>query len=265
MPLRLEVITRRPPSDPRPTPLLFVHGAWQGAWCWDVHFLPYFARQGYVCHALSLRGHGSSENNKSLRFTRIADYVDDVTQIADTLEHPPVVIGHSMGGFVVQKYLEKRDAPAAVLLASVPPGGTVPVLLRYAGRHPLTLLKNTLTLSLRFTVGTPEMVRDALFSAEMPPKQVRAYSERIQDESFTAICFDAALLNLVKPQSIKTPMLVLGAERDTLFTNDEVRATARAYNTQAEIFPNMAHEMMLEAGWQQVADRTIAWLTERGI
>ncbi len=265
MTLRLEVITRRPPSEPRPTPLLFVHGGWHGAWCWDVHFLPYFAQQGYVCYALSLRGHGSSENNKPLRFTRMGDYVNDVAQVAGTLERPPVVVGHSMGGFVVQKYLEKDDAPAGVLLASAPPSGTIPALLRYAGRHPLTLLKDTLTFSLRFSVGTPELVRDAFFSAEMPLEKVRAYSERMQDESFTTLAFDAAALHLVKPQQIKAPVLVLGAERDTIFTTDEVEATARAYGTKAEIFPDMAHDMMLEASWQQVAERITVWLKERGL
>ncbi len=264
MALRLEVITRRPTTaEVRPTPLLFVHGAWHGAWCWDVHFLPYFAQQGYMAHALSLRGHGSSENNKSLRFTRIADYVEDMAQVARGLDKPPVLIGHSMGGFVVQKYLERHDAPGGVLMASVPPTGTLPALLRYAGRHPLTLLKNTLTLSLRYTVSTPELVRDAFFSADMPAEKVRAYYERMQDESFTAIVLDATALNLVKPQQIKPPVLVLGAANDTIFTPDEIEATARAYHTKAQIFPNMAHDMMLEAGWQGVANTVLAWLRER--
>jgi non-heme chloroperoxidase len=34
-----------------------------------------------------------------------------------------VLIGHSMGGMVLQKYLEKREAPAVVLMSSVPPQG----------------------------------------------------------------------------------------------------------------------------------------------
>ena len=28
--------------------LLFVHGAWHGAWCWAEHFLDFFAAQGYA-------------------------------------------------------------------------------------------------------------------------------------------------------------------------------------------------------------------------
>ncbi|MBI5715520.1 MAG: alpha/beta hydrolase, partial [Chloroflexi bacterium] len=46
--MQLELITRQPASNPRPTPLLFVHGAWHGAWCWAEYFLPYFAQHGYV-------------------------------------------------------------------------------------------------------------------------------------------------------------------------------------------------------------------------
>jgi alpha-beta hydrolase superfamily lysophospholipase len=42
----------------------------------------------------------------------------------------------------------------------------------------------------------------------------------------------------------------------------EVEATARAYNTQAEIIPGVAHNSMLEEGWQRVADRILAWLNE---
>jgi alpha-beta hydrolase superfamily lysophospholipase len=75
-----------------------------------------------------------------------------------------------------------------------------------------------------------------------------------------------ALFNLPQPRKVKpTPMLVLGAENDTIFTRAEEKATVRAYTAQAEFFPNMAHDMMLEAGWQKVAERIVAWLKEKGL
>ena len=52
--------------------------------------------------------------------------------------------------------------------------------------------------------------------------------------------------------------LVLGGARDTIFTRKEVESTARAYATRAEIFPNMAHDLMLEEGWQAVAGGGVA-------
>lgn len=42
----LELISHVPASPAHPVPLLFVHGAFVAAWCWDDHFLPYFAQRG---------------------------------------------------------------------------------------------------------------------------------------------------------------------------------------------------------------------------
>lgn len=54
------------------------------------------------------------------------------------------------------------------------------------------------------------------------------------------------------------------AECDGGVTPNQIRATARAYRTEAEFFPNMGHNMMLEPGWQAVAERIDDWLTARG-
>jgi hypothetical protein len=43
----------------------------------------------------------------------------------------------------------------------------------------------------------------------------------------------------------------------------EVEATARAYNTRAEIMPDLAHDMMLEERWEVVAARIIEWLRQQ--
>src|ERR1700694_3612223 len=148
-------------------PLLFVHGAWHGAWCWEEHFLRYFADRGWSVKAIDLRGQGSAPGRKRLRWTRIADYVTDLAEAADSLPEPPVVIGHSMGGLVVQKYLESHTAPAAVLVASVPPAGALMTTLRFLGRHPLKFLKTNLTMSLWPIVETPELVKEMLLSREI--------------------------------------------------------------------------------------------------
>ena len=61
------------------------------------------------------------------------------------------------------------------------------------------------------------------------------------------------------------PLLVLGAELDGTFTTAEVRATATAYGTAAEIFPEMGHDMMVEPQWDAVAERIHAWLETRSL
>src|SRR4029453_5911413 len=121
--MNLEILSKYPLKSGQPTPLLFIHGMMHGAWCWDVHFLDYFAHHGFAVHAVNLRGHGHSEGRERLRWSRIADYVENVANVVRQLPSRPILIGHSMGGFIIQKYLEDHVAPGAVLLSSPPPAG----------------------------------------------------------------------------------------------------------------------------------------------
>jgi pimeloyl-ACP methyl ester carboxylesterase len=262
--MQLEVISREPAADAHPTPVLFVHGMWHAAWCWSEHFLHYFAQHGYKSYALSLRGHGASEGRERLRWIPLAGFVADVAQVVDQLESPPVLVGHSMGGMIVQKYLESHQAPAAVLLASAPPKGLIPATLRIARHHPLTFLKVILTFSLIHSISTAKLYKEAFFSANIPGRELTAYHAQVQDESFRAFV-DMMALDLPRPEKVKIPMLVLGTNDDRLIASSEVEATAKAYNTHAEFFPDMGHAMMLDIGWQAVADRILAWLNEQGL
>ena len=116
----LEVIDKGRCTDEHPAPLLFVHGGDLAAWCWDEHFLGFFADKGFRAIAVSLRGHGASTLSQPLNSCSIADYVDDVRTTVDMLDAGPVLIGHSMGCNVVQKYLEKHPAPPGRSTACVP-------------------------------------------------------------------------------------------------------------------------------------------------
>ncbi len=259
----LEVIDKGAVSESHPAPLLFVHGAWHAAWCWDEHFLDFFAGRGYRALAVSLRGHGGSPTEKKLRHLSFADFEQDVSTIADELATPPVVVGHSMGGVLVQRYLEWRPAPAGVLLASMPPQGNLRSGLRWIRRHPWHFAKLTATGRSLPYVSTPELARERFFCRHTPDSVVLRCAARLQEES-ARVGLDG-LVKLPSPERVKTPLLVLGAQDDGAVTQGEVRATARAYDTRAEFFPQMGHDMMLEPGWQTVAERLDAWLRVRGL
>jgi pimeloyl-ACP methyl ester carboxylesterase len=63
-----------------------------------------------------------------------------------------------------------------------------------------------------------------------------------------------------RPRRVRAPVLVLGAERDSFFAAGEVHRTAQAYRTRAEIFAATGHDLMLDQGWQKVADRIDTWV-----
>ncbi len=260
--MSLEVVERSPRSEAHATPLLFIHGMWHGAWCWEETFLPFFAEHGYRSAALSLRGHGNSEGR--IRGSTIADYVNDVEEAVRRLGTQPVLIGHSMGGFVTQKYLEKHPAPAGVLLAAIPPSGIWHPTWAVFKHDPLILMKVIAQLRLYPAVETLGKARWALFSEDFPEDQLEKFHAKMCDESFRAY-IDLLGLNIVNPKRVRTPLLVLGAEKDTVILPGDVHQTARAYGVKAELFPDMAHDMMLEKGWRTVAERILIWLKEKGL
>ncbi len=254
--MALEVIVTEPAEPTDRPPLLFVHGAWHGAWCWTEHFTGYFADLGYTSYAIDLRGHGASPGN--LRTARIAHYVADVRRVAVDLPGRPVLIGHSMGGLVVQQYLAKYRARAGVLMAPVPKTGAIGATWRVVTRHPLAFLRANATLSLGPIVDDPDRAISLLFGPAMDPQEAASYAARLQDESYLA--YLEMILELPHPSRVTDPVLVLGAGEDAIFSPAEVEATAHAYRTEAIMFPGMGHDMMLEPDWSNPADAIAAWL-----
>lgn len=260
----LEVLDVGVATPEHPVPLLFVHGAWHGAWCWAEHFLDFFADNGYRALAVSVRGHGGSALSQRLRGCSGADYVDDVRAVVATLPAPPVLIGHSMGGYLVQKYLESTPAPAGVLLAAMSARGTSEMVMRQARRNPRATLRFTFTGRSLSMYDTAERTRGILYSSATPEADVRRYQARLVDESQRAI-LDGWMFNVARPKRITTPLLVLAAEQDGVFSVEAQRALARRYRTEADVFPGMGHNMMLDTGWEAVARRIDDWLGARGL
>lgn len=235
-----------------------MHGAWHGAWCWEEHLLDHVAAQGFRVAALDLRGHGSSPARGRFKTRRLRHYVADVAEVAATFDVPPVVVGHSMGGMVVQKYLEKHEAPSAVLLASGPPRGVIGITLRVLRRHPLKFLRANATWSLYPLVEDPDEARALFFGPGTDEVTALGYTARLQDESYLAF-LDMLALDLPKPKRVKTKVLVIGGEQDAIFPPADVRATAAAYGTTA-VMVDGAHDLMLEPCWPEVADHITSWL-----
>lgn len=258
----LELLDRGAETATHETPLLFVHGTSHAAWCWDEHFLGYFAEHGYRAAAVNLRGHGGSPVSTSLRRVSLSDFVDDLRTSVLAMGNAPVLIGHSLGGFVIAKYLERYETPGAVLVASAPPHGSWGTLSRALRRYPGLMLKNAVRGKLGLDFTAPVLARRWFFSTDFPEEQVARYAARLQPESDRAL-IECLFRRGVRPgQSV--PMLVLAAQHDFVFSPRETAATARSYGAEWQLIPDLAHDVMLDTRWRIAADAVRLWLERHG-
>lgn len=240
-------------------PLLFVHGSNLAAWCWQEHFLPYFAAAGHESYALSLRGHGGSDGADQLSSFTLEDYVDDVRDVMARLPAPPVLIGHSMGGALGQLIL--RDHPetiaALVLLAAVPPTGLGADTTRLVVSHSADVARMR-----DFNAGRADTFPIGLYlSNRLPEADRSAYASRLRPESDKAGYALTGRVLRARPVP-GVPVLVLGGQTDRIVSPQSVKATAKAYGTEPVVFAGMSHLMMLEPDWQEAAAAVLAFLRD---
>jgi len=77
-----------------------------------------------------------------------------------------------MGGLIVQKYLERYDAPAGVLMTSIPPQGNLGNALRWIRQSPSDFAKMTITGKALPYINPPQLARERFFSPHTPEADV---------------------------------------------------------------------------------------------
>jgi len=106
------------PASPSPA-VVFIHGIGGSARVWSPQMAS-FAAAGFAPVALDLPGYGGRPPVETMDFDGLAADVE--TQIEQRGLSRPVLVGHSMGGMIVQTALRRRpDGYAAAVLACTSP------------------------------------------------------------------------------------------------------------------------------------------------
>ncbi|KAK4800216.1 hypothetical protein SAY86_025581 [Trapa natans] len=266
----IDGITREPP-------LVFIHGSYHAAWCWGEHWLPLFSSRGFDCYALSLLGQGESDVPPGSVAGTLQTHAADVADfISRNLSVPPVLLGHSFGGLIVQCYLAnaktKQNSEAqdlfpevagAVLVCSVPPSGNSGLVWRYLFTKPIAAFKVTRSLAAKAFQTSVPLCKETFFSLEMEDQLVERYQVLMKESSQMSL-FDLRKLNASLPvpsiPKSSVPVLVLGAEDDFIVDAKGLEETGNFYGVSPVCIGGVAHDMMLDCSWEKGAEAIVSWL-----
>jgi len=110
------------------TSIVFIHGLFTNSKSWQP-WIKYFEAIGYKCYAPSFPFHTGNpidlrkEINPLLTRLTIADVVKSYESFIDSLPEKPIIMGHSVGGYITQKLIELDKGVAGVCINSAPPAG----------------------------------------------------------------------------------------------------------------------------------------------
>ena len=255
---RLRLVTTPGSTCTTRPPVLMLHGLWHGSWAWE-NWSNRLAAHGYDCYAVDLRGHGGSEGD--VRTARLRDYVQDARRAVDALPVRPILIGHSLGGVLVEHLLATGAYPAAVLVAGVPGRYPLSTVVRTSLSRPITTLEVALRHDLLPLVGTTRAAHRVLFGPDTPTEVVGRAQPRLT-RAAPHIVRELLLAPPVRPGSA-TPALVMAGARDRVFTPARQRSRARRIGADYVEIDGSGHDIPLDHRWQHAADRAAAWLADQ--
>jgi pimeloyl-ACP methyl ester carboxylesterase len=252
-----------------PKTVVFVHGMYMTPLCWE-GWVGRFEHRGYHCLAPAWPGRnqpvealrGAHPDPKLARLT-LKDVVEHLGAVIQELPDKPVVIGHSMGGLVTQLLLGQALAAAAVAIDSAPPQGLFVAswpFLKSNWPHitPFAPKSRPIDMSFArfqytFVNGLPQDEQRAAFDRYVVPE-----SRRVPAQSLTSF----ARVDFKKPGA---PLLMVAGQSDHIIPASLVRMNYRRYGrpnsvTELKEFPERAHFIIGQKGWEDVADYVLAWL-----
>ena len=253
---------------------MLIHGAWLSSGSWE-NFAEYFRNRGFAVFAPEWpRKKGDvaelREEAEEIKGLGITEIVDHYEQQIRALDEPPVLLGHSFGGLIVELLLDRGLGRAGVAMSPAPPKGILvlpfsslkavsPALAHPSKRHgivPLTLEEFTYAFVNTFS-----------------PEEAAAAFEKYAVPETGQIFYEAGFANfhLHPPTEVhfksddRAPLLIVGAEKDHTVPASLAKKQYEKYEkSEAQTdyieFPDRPHLMMVAEGWEEIAAGIEAWL-----
>ena len=246
--------------------IIFIHGMFQNSKSWD-KWQDYFTARGYNCMVPDWPLHeGEPLSLRQNPPAGLGDlHLDDIIVPIETLAlqmEKPILIGHSVGGLIVQLLLNRGVASAGVAISPVAPNAMLDFDWGF--------FKNSALIANPFKGNEPFFMDEKSFHGSFAntlseQESNVAYQEFATHDSRNVLrdCMGTpGEMDLDLPHA---PLLMVAAEQDEIIPNTLVKKNFEAYKDQSsqtafKEFPNRSHYICGEPGWEEVAAHVADWL-----
>lgn len=247
--------------------IVFVHGMYMTSQCW-ARWVTRFEGRGYRCIAPNWPGRDEAvaalrakHPDPALGRLTLSDVVGHFAGKLEAMDERPIIVGHSMGGLVVQLLLQRGLAAAGVAIDSAPPMGVFStqwsfVKANWAHITPFADLGRPVEMSF-------ERFGYAFVNGMSPTQQREAYetyvvpeSRRVPREALTT------RIDFARPHA---PLLLVAGSADNIIPASLNRSNHAKYGKSGSVtdfreFEGRTHFIIGQDGWEEVADHVLAWL-----
>jgi len=214
--------------------VLLIYGTWQTKLYWD-EARPEFEARGYAVHTPDLRYHDLplEQGVDKIATLSLTDYTDDLVKYAESLDSPPLIVGHSLGGLLALLVAAKTSHVGVVAACPAPAAG---IFVYY-----LKTMKIFLSHFLQWRPWAKPLIPrfEQYFYAgasRQPENEARRRFAGLVAESGRAYCemvfpwLDKRNAATVDFEKISAPVLAIGAEFDNAINPKIARDTAEKFS-----------------------------------
>jgi len=240
--------------------IVFIHGLFMNPASWAT-WIKHFEEKGYTCYAPPFPFHEGSPSelrnnpNPKLGKLTIGEVVNTYLNFIEKLPEKPILIGHSIGGFVVQKLINLDKAAAGICIDSVAPNGintfkwsfwkaNLPIINPLKGDTVFTPSVNWFQFAFTNTLTTNETEK--------------IYNEFVVPESRNIPRTMLSKDGKVDFKKAHQPLLFIAGEKDNIIPKSLNKENFKAYkdkNSQRDFkeFEGRTHFICGQNNWQEVA------------
>ncbi|WP_338930563.1 alpha/beta fold hydrolase [Streptomyces netropsis] len=266
-------------TSPLRTPVMFIHGLWLHSTSWQ-GWADRFREAGYEPMTPEWPGAPASVAEARRHPERqagngLAEISRHHARIIRDLGSKPVLVGHSVGGFIAQHLLGQGLGTAAVAICPGQIRGVKAVGPAQA-KSTFAFLKNPANTRRAVSLDADQF-RYAFANAVSREESDRLFEEWTVPSPARPL-FQLALANFARhsPAKVDThnnnrgPLLLLSGKLDHTVPDVLTRSTFKQYRhsgatTEYKRFDDRGHSLIVDSGWPHVADTALTWLTGKGL